>query len=217
MIGLFETMLVANGRVVQLEEHYERMAISCIALGFPLPDFRVSLDTTNEAMRCTYFPDRPLQVTAFAIPAATRARREHGRAITLDPSWKRTLPEHKTTDYDVCTRALDHAVASGADEALFVTPEGNVLEGTATNVFAVRGTTLITAPSGMLPGIVRGWVLAQGFTIEKRAPSVEEIRDGAFFTGSLTTIAPVRTIDGLPCAPPGAVFEELRARFTMLL
>jgi branched-subunit amino acid aminotransferase/4-amino-4-deoxychorismate lyase len=28
-VGLFETMLVAGGRIVQLEEHLERMARSC--------------------------------------------------------------------------------------------------------------------------------------------------------------------------------------------
>ena len=211
-LGLFETMLVANGRVVQLEEHHARMAASCVALGFPVPSpdaFRACLATTDEAVRCTYVPDRALQSTAFPIPAATRARREHGRALTLDPSWARTLPQHKTTDYDVCVRALRQAVEWGADEALFTTTEGNVLEGTATNVFAVRGTTLITAPSAVLPGIVRAWVLAQGLPIEERPPTVDEIREGAFFTGSLTTIAPLRTIDGLRCAEPGEVVAEL--------
>jgi branched-subunit amino acid aminotransferase/4-amino-4-deoxychorismate lyase len=166
------------------------------------------------AVRCTYLPDRGLECVAFPIPATTRARREHGRAIALDPSWTRALPEHKTTDYEICRRALERAVAAGADEALFVTPDGHVLEGTATNVFAVRGTTLITAPAGVLPGIVRAWVLAHaprlGLSIEERAPSAAEVREGAFFTGSLTGIAPVRVLDGEPCADASEVVAVLR-------
>lgn len=221
MTGLFETMLVVSGRVVQLEEHYARLAASCAALGLPAPSLKVFRDcivTTDKAVRCTYVPERGVECEAFPIPATTRARRKFGRAIMLDPSWRRTLPEHKTTDhYDVCRRALERAVEAGADEALFVTHDGHVLEGTATNVFAVRGTTLITAPAGVLPGIVRAWVLAHapglGFSIEERAPSVAEVREGAFFTGSLTGIAPVRVLDGAPCESPSTVVDVLREAF----
>jgi branched-subunit amino acid aminotransferase/4-amino-4-deoxychorismate lyase len=96
-----------------------------------------------------------------------------------------------------------------------VTHGAGILEGTATNIFAVRDDVLITAPinAGILPGIVRAWVLATapriGLRVEERAPAADEIREGGFFTGSLTTLSPIRTLDGHDCPPPGKAYAEL--------
>src|SRR5205085_1201342 len=80
----------------------------------------------------------------MAIPAVTLARREHGRVMLLDSTWRRALPRFKSTSYAVCALAARSAFRRGADEALFVDDGGSILEGTATNVFAVRGRTLVT-------------------------------------------------------------------------
>jgi branched-subunit amino acid aminotransferase/4-amino-4-deoxychorismate lyase len=221
--GLFETMLVAGGRVVQLDEHRRRMRASCAALGYPVVDaeaFAHAVETAVEtapdgAVRCTWRPEDGLwrlEAVSFPIPETTLLRRERGRAVTLDRSggWTltRALPQHKLLPYDVCIAGLRHAVAMGADEGLFTDAEGNVLEGTATNVFAVSGRTLITAPAGVLPGVVRDWVVAQpDFTIEERPPTHAELRRGGFLTSSLTLIAPLRVLDGEPCAISDAALE----------
>ena len=245
---LFETMLVVDGRAVHLEEHFARMRRSAEALGFPalsLDAFRETLGSvtlTGEAVRCVYRDDGTLHAEPIAIPAATLERRQNARAITLDASIERTLPEHKLVEhYAVAREALQFALGNGANEALFVEdrhsclsppssspsddgnqPEGHAgvpvlheacLEGTATNVFAVRGTTLVTAGENILPGIVRAWTLARaselGLTIEFRAPCAEELREGAFLTGSLTMLAPLRALDAQPCRAPGDAFDEL--------
>jgi len=233
-IGLFETMLVASGRVIHLEDHASRMAESCIALQFPPLDeqqFRnaatraVRVIEDESALRLTRVGvsthDWPLFATTFPLPAATRSRRENGRAITLHPSMRRALPLHKLTSYAVCALALRDAVNAGADEGLFVSKASAVLEGTATNIFAIRGTKLVTAPlsAGVLPGIVRAWVVASaaviGLSLEERPPEVSEILEGGFFTGSLTKIAPIRSLDGRPCALPGEAFGELVRRYRL--
>jgi branched-chain amino acid aminotransferase len=231
-IGLFETILVDRGRPIHIGEHYARMARSCGVLRLPLPDegaFHASVTRVcsdeEHAVRCLWVAAGSdlgdpaawaLNASAQPIPRATLARREQGRAITLAAEWSRSMPEHKTTSYLVCTLALRQAMAAGADEALFVGLDRGYLEGTATNLFAVRGTTLVTAP-GVLPGIVRGWVLAQaprlGLTVEERTPSRREILGGAFLTGSLTKRAPVRQLDGQTCAPPGDPFADLAAAY----
>ena len=220
MNALFETMLVAGGRVVQLEEHIVRMARSCRELGWPPLDddaFRTAAVAEGEAIRVLN-AQGTITATSFAVPDVTRSRRAHGRAMTLHPSVRRSLPQHKLLPhYAVCSEALRGAIAAGADEALFVTSHGGVLEGTSTNVFAVRGDVLVTAPQDVLPGIVREWVLATapaiGMRIEPRAPAAAEIRRGAFFTGSLTTLAPIRVLDGHECATPGDAYVELARRY----
>jgi len=172
------------------------------------------------AIRCVY-DGTTLTAEARPIPPRTLSRRERGRAITLDSSLARTLPEHKLVEhYAVCERALEQAFDADADEALFLTHNGRVLEGTTTNVFAVNANALVTAPENVLPGITRAWVLEQAalldIDVELRAPTLSELRDGAFLTGSLTTLAPLRLLNGEECRAPGAIFDALAERWSTL-
>jgi para-aminobenzoate synthetase / 4-amino-4-deoxychorismate lyase len=219
VIGLFETMLAMHGRIVQLDEHVARMARSCRELGWKTLDedaFRNTasyvVGTGEHAVRVVY-EQGALTATAFAIPEATRSRRMHGRAVAFDPVFVRATPQHKRLPKDLDLRQL---IPPDADEGLFVTDDGHILEGTSTNVFALRDDVLITAP-GVLPGTVRAWVLATaptlGLRIEERAPTASDVRHGAFFTGSLTTLAPIKLLDGRPCAMPGPAYAELSEMF----
>lgn len=190
-MNVFETMLVIGGRIVQLDEHVARMGQPCRQVAFD-----AIRDDEEHAIRVVY-EDGRLTATAFTIPEITRSRRVHGRVVTLPASITRPMPQFKRYPEDLHLR---HLIPDGADEALFVTPDGDVLEGTSTNVFALRDDTLITAPDGVLPGIVRGRVLARapklGFRIEYRPPTVDDLLHGGFLTSSLTTLAPIRTLNG---------------------
>lgn len=234
-LGLFETILAIDGRAVLAEEHFERLASSASVLGFP-PPARAAFDdaiapllagqTGEQAIRCTYIAAEGWQLFASTgpIPPATRSRRELGRAILLDRSFSRALPQHKLTSYAPCIIALRRAQDAGADEALFVAADGGILEGTSTNVFAVAGDRLgdrlITAPvsAGILPGVTRTWVLRTartlGIDVEERVPTLDELHRGSFFTGSLTTIAAIRFIDGAPCDAAAPVMAALADRWT---
>jgi branched-subunit amino acid aminotransferase/4-amino-4-deoxychorismate lyase len=232
-LGLFETMLVLRGRVVQLDEHFRRMAASAEELRFPAPSERVFRKAASEAvahartsgeaaLRVLYVEDTTLWrliATVSAIPAATLRRRKGARVITLDPGLSRALPHHKLTSYAASIVGLRQALAEGADEGLFLDRRGRVLEGTATNVFAITGSTLITAPATapILPGIVRASVLDRaadlGLDVIQRPPTVEELRNGSFLTSSLTTLAPISRVDGVACRAPGRVFSKLRRHF----
>jgi branched-subunit amino acid aminotransferase/4-amino-4-deoxychorismate lyase len=232
-LGLFETMLLTRGYIVMPEEHLARMSRSCESLGFPPPDeelFRSEVRRAAEgaddeaALRVLYVASSASEWTLAAeshpIPPLTLARREHASAITLDSSFARALPEHKMTSYAACVIGLRKAAAVGANEALFVNGDG-VLEGTATNVFAVTKDSLITASANVLPGIVRAWVLEIAHTnriaIEERAPAIDELRAGAFLTGSLTGVVALESIDGVPCEAPGEIFDVLSSAARALL
>ncbi|HXI13653.1 MAG TPA: aminotransferase class IV [Thermoanaerobaculia bacterium] len=235
-MGLFETMLVVDGTVIQLREHCSRMARSSVALGFPTLDESSFREAALHAVRgvkgeCAVRVIRVaggtgewlLHASMFQVPCATMSRRERGFATTLDSSTTRSLPQHKMTSYAVCTLALRDAVAEGADEALFTMGDSAILEGTGSNVFALQAATLVTAPvsAGILPGIIRDWVLATaplaGLAIEERPPTTSEIEAGSFFTGSLTKLAPVRALNGRKCVSPGEPFFDLVRRYEQLI
>ncbi|HEX8255774.1 MAG TPA: aminotransferase class IV, partial [Thermoanaerobaculia bacterium] len=113
--------------------------------------------------------------------------------------------------------------AAGADEGLFTTPAGHVLEGTATNVFATTADRLITAPlaAGVLPGTIRAWLITEarrlGIDIEERPPTIDEVTAGALLTGSLTGVVPLRMLDGRACGDATAAMQRLMERWTSFL
>jgi branched-chain amino acid aminotransferase len=242
-VGLFETLLAIRGRAIQPAEHFARLAASATSLGFPPPSTKVFFSAIESAakevrsfdeaaVRCLYIAtgkelDDPsawlLAATASPIPAVTQQRRALGRLVTLDRDLSRALPRHKSTSYAVCAVALRQAVARGADEGAFVTAAGLVLEGTSTNLLALAGDRLITAPvaAGILPGVVRAWVLDRarqlGLVCEERPPSAAELMAGSFMTSSLTLLTPIRALNGSPCTPPGPAFAELERRYAEVL
>ena len=71
------------------------------------------------------------------------------------------LSRHKTTSYLANLMAWREASAEGAEEALFLTPDGEIAEGTRSNFFAVVGGVLVTPrlETNILPGIARAKVL----------------------------------------------------------
>lgn len=225
-------MLVLRGRVVDPKHHFLRMFASAEALGFPLPDGEEFIRVTkpvvgsvageSEAvLRCYWLAvsEREWQFAASAssIPPLTRKRRRGATLAVLDRSFVRSLPEHKLTSWAVCDVALSKATRLGANEALFLDEKGRVLEGTATNVFAIAGGKLVTAPDDVLPGIVRQWVLENaemvGLTVVLRPPTIDELLGSGFVTGSLTTLAPIVEVGGVRAKKPPAEFEELRTLY----
>lgn len=92
----------------------------------------------------------------------------------------------------------------GLDEAILLTHEGNVSEGSGENIFLVAGGRLITPPpaEGILVGITRNTImeLAQkefGIeTIERRIPRSELYSaEECFMTGTAAHVTPVIEID----------------------
>lgn len=237
-MGLFETVLVVRGRPVLLDAHLERLFASCEAFGFTPPDrARLAKQLVRAASSAAESREAALRVAWLAtsddlrdemswsavasigtIPRGTLARRRRGRVVVLDAGYVRSLPQHKTTSYLPCILALREAQARGADEALFVDGKGRILEGSTTNVFAVDGTRLITAPvsAGLLPGITRAWVIDaardMGVRVVERALTRDALLAGSFMTGSLTTIAPIREVDGVRCAE-AKIVTDLQRRF----
>jgi branched-subunit amino acid aminotransferase/4-amino-4-deoxychorismate lyase len=77
------------------------------------------------------------------------------------------LLRHKTTRRDLYEKAL--AAARDADEVVFLNERDEVCEGARTNIFVERDGALLTPPvsCGLLPGVLRADLLAQGKAQEK--------------------------------------------------
>ena len=235
-VGFFETLWVVDGRVVFFDEHFSRLRTSCRSLRVPSPALsrvrtaaRAALRAARRAgefgMRWSYLAagrdlDDPRSwrffATLFPIPPEILRKRKGVRAVLLPREWERTTPRWKTIDYRASIAGGRLAKRLAAEEGIFLDARGRVREGTMTNVFALSGDRALTAPvsSGILPGVVRGWVIGNagrvGLRVEERPFPPALLGKGAFLTSSLTGIAALKSLDGRTCETPGEAFSNLR-------
>ena len=131
-----------------------------------------------------------------------------------------SLGRHKTTSRLAYHLARDEARAARADETLLVTPRGEVLEGSVSNLFAVFSGFIRTPPlaAGILPGITRAWVidacavlcleLLEGPIQKEDLAAAQEL----FLTNSVQEVVPVAELCGRP-VPEQAIGLRLREAY----
>jgi para-aminobenzoate synthetase/4-amino-4-deoxychorismate lyase len=85
---------------------------------------------------------------------------------------------HKTTHRRVYEQALQAAQADGFDEALLLNEEGEVTEGTYSNLFVREGDTLFTPPvsCGLLAGVYRDYVLGTQDQARERVLTPDDLQ-----------------------------------------
>src|SRR2546425_11885923 len=159
--GLIETMRVRDGRIPVLERHLARRRQSLGELGLPKPSQDVAVlvkpfAATGDAVLRVEVRDGRASVTVRDLGAL-------GPPAVVSASERHQPYPHKTTERDCFTEAAQEAEVAEADDALLLTHEGWVAEGTAWNVFWWEGDALCTPALDLaiLPGIGRARVLEQ--------------------------------------------------------
>ncbi len=116
------------------------------------------------------------------------------------------------------------ALKAGYDEAVLLSPAGNVVQGTGENIFIVQGRTLITPPvqEGLLQGLTRDSVMTiardQGYEVVEHALVRTDLyfADEAFFTGTAAEIVPIAEMDDrqIGTGKPGPISKEIMEIFS---
>jgi branched-chain amino acid aminotransferase len=115
---------------------------------------------------------------------------------------------------------------AGADDALFLTIDGYLSEGTTSNIFLVRrgldGQVELATPSlecAILPGTTRSWLLAWGGRVGLRsvetllAPAELLAAEEAFLSSSVAGVLPLTRFEAAPIGTgtPGPWTRRARA------
>ena len=99
--------------------------------------------------------------------------------------------------------AVSEANRAGYDEAILLTAEGFVADGSGENVFAIKNGVITTPPlsTSILPGITRDCIIqiAQDLGYEVREANLIRsdlyLADEAFMTGTAAEVTPLRSVD----------------------
>jgi branched-chain amino acid aminotransferase len=215
---------------LDLLPHYERIVRSARVLFMAVPYTPQQMaDATLELLRRDRLQEdvyiRPLiyksseligvrlhnldaDFTIFAIPFGKYIDTEVGVRAQVS-SWRRTddnaIPARSkiTGAYVNSALAKSEAQLNGFDEAIVLTQDGHVSEGSAENLFLVRGGILITPPvtDNVLEGITRKRLMSvandMGIAVIERSIDRTElyIADEIFLCGTGAQVSPVIEVD----------------------
>ena len=165
------------------------------------------------------------EITIFAVPFGQYIDTEGGIRAQVS-TWRRTddnaIPARGkiTGAYVNGALAKSEAQLNGFDEAIVLTADGHVSEGSAENLFIVKGGVLITPPvtDNILEGITRRRLLEiardeLGVATTERTIDRTELytADEVFLCGTGAQISPVIEIDrrAVGSGRPGPITREL--------
>jgi len=232
--GIFETILALHGTPHALGAHLDRFERSAGMLDLPLPD-RAQIERAVRAAasdlaelpgpgavklvmtRGVEGADVPTVWVLGSVGDDPTADHRNGLAvITLDRGYRHDVAETspwllqgaKTLSYAVNKAALREAARRGADDVLFLSSDGYVLEGPTSSLIARIDGEYLTPPATL--GILPGTTQADLFTILEahgERTRVAELRtedlarlDAAWLCSSVRGAAPLRSLDGTALA-----------------
>ena len=242
--GVFETISIGRGRAQATEPHLGRLARSAAMLEMPEPDLDAWRETVYalaeelrdvpEAFAKLVYTrgvegqDRPTGwVFAEASPDHAATRRDGIRVTLLDRGYAHDvvstapwlLQGAKTLSYAVNRAAVREAHRRGADDVLFLSSDGFLLEGPTANLVLRRGDRLTTPATSL--GILSGTTQADAFSFARSrglTTSYElltrdalEDADALWLLSSVRHAAPIRAVDGVPKPIDAAFTADLNA------
>jgi D-alanine transaminase len=224
--SVYEVVRVYGGRPFEMNRHLRRMRASLEVVGIEFPglddlaesavsllkrggqsDALIYMQVSSGAVLRAHLRPAGLTPTSVAmlLPAAPVPPKwlTSGSSAITYPDQRWAMCYVKTTMLLVNTAAKRQAVASGADDAIFVR-DGFITEASAANVFAVFDGVLWTPAKSnyILHGITREVVLEiaaklgipceEGPISAAKLPLAQEV----FLTGTAQELVPVTTLDG---------------------
>jgi len=211
--GLIETMRARGGRIPWLERHLTRLRESLAGLDLAAPPddlaplLRAAAGWRDQVVR--------LEVRAGRAEITTRPVAANGSMGVVVAAEPHAPYPHKTTAREQFGRAFAAARRTGADDALLVTREGHVAEGTAWSLFWWDGGNRLCTPAadlGILPGIGRARVMELADAQEVRVPVSALAGCSLFLVNAVRGIVEIGTLQG-KAVPKDARTAELSRGF----
>ncbi len=215
--GVYETLRVNSKQIFFLKDHLERLMESARIIGLDHPFTENAIKVSiNELIEKNNAETCNLKMLLIGAPTKEEARlfiiclnplfpdkklyRDGTEVITYP--YERIFPRAKTMN--MLQSYLSYRIAKqvGAYDALFLNRNGHITEGTRTNFFCLKKSTIITPPEkDILHGVTRKAIikvaLTNGYNLEEREVSVGDVlkSDGAFLSSTSSKIIPIKAID----------------------
>ena len=210
--GVFEVIRLYAGRPFALGDHLDRLERSAAAIALPVD--REAIETELTPLLAEHGDgDAQLRLIVtrggrrILLIEALAARAESVALATVSYEPTVILNRVKSLSYAANMHATRIAAERGADEAVFVTVGGTVLEPPTSTVFWAGADGMLKTPSldvPILDSITRDRLLG-ALAVEEGEFAVDDLRSAseAFLASTTREVQPVRAIDGRELAWPG--------------
>jgi branched-chain amino acid aminotransferase len=235
--GIFDFFKAIKGEAIFIEDHLDRFESSAQKMHLIVPESRDTLraailkiidknshPTLGVKMVLTggysedgYAPAPQSNLIILGKPFVAQNPVKPQKLMTV--KFQRELPDIKTTNYLTPIWNLGKMRAMGADDVLYHN-DGCILESSRSNVFIIKGKTVVTPKTDILYGISRKHILeraAREFEVEQRPISLAELftADEVFLSSSTKRVAPVIGVDD--CVFSGGVVGKITSRISELM
>lgn len=213
---IYEVIRIIEGKPLFLKEHVDRMnkSIKIINLErtFEYSEIESMIQTIvkeynikDNNVKIAFYKDAEEYIAVYLTdshyPLKDKYKEGYKAVLVYE---ERETPNAKIIDNELRNLINDIIKNEGVDECIYVSENGELLEGSRTNVFFIKGNTVVTASDeGVLLGTTRKKILdiciKERIAIQKRTLRIEELAffDAVFMTGTSIDVMPVNEIGDL--------------------
>lgn len=235
--SVYEVVRLMDGKVLFLEDHFERLKVSANLRGF-FPDLDMiefkqkitELSTANSIRNGNVkfvmnMVDGKQNWMFSFIPHHYPSETDYKNGVPVGLLFaERENPTAKLIQNSVRELANRLIKDENLYEVLLVDKGGNITEGSRSNVFFVKDSVFYTAPSHLvLNGITRVKVLQclvnLGFVVQEKAINVDEMNDfdAAFITGTSPKVLPISRVGEVKFQSENIVVKKLMEDYNLLI
>ncbi len=186
--GLFETMRMHKGKIINAAFHFERLFGGMRVLGFEIPSYFSSayfIDTVNKLLsKNSILQNARIRLMAFrgdegifdvennstnfiieTFPLPEKIElNEEGLVVDVFPDSGKSCDKFsnlKSNNYLSSVMAARFAKKNNLDDAIILNSFGRICESSIANIFIIEDQKIITPPlsEGCVAGVIRRWML----------------------------------------------------------
>ena len=237
--NLYEVVRVIRGRVLFLEDHFARVKNSAemlkLKVWYDEKTLRENLKMLIHANKLQFGnikfvfhfekENNGNYFFAYQVPYNYPTQEEYNFGINLlTHQYQRPQPNVKNWMPDFKNSIADLKEKNEVYEILLVNDEGLITEGSQTNFFMIRGSTIITPPKNLiLPGVTRKYVFRickeNNIEVKEEAFKISDLfkTQTAFITGTSPKILPVSEIDGKKFLVKNHILQKLISGYDTII
>lgn len=215
--SVYESLIYKNKILKDPDDHLERFLESAkrlrLAHDFNKADILQSIrilveknDDINGTIKLQLIGGQNPLLFAFITPLPVYPAKYYTDGVkVVSYTGERIMPRVKSNCLLLNYLASRYSSENDALDALLVNRDGNALEGSRCNLFAIKEKSLFTAGDNVLFGVTRAHVIekarSMGFSVKYRELLLEDLKsafyDEVFITSTSMGAIPVRMIDDI--------------------
>jgi len=222
--GLFETMKVKEGRILLLDQHYQRLLNGSLLLGLePLTSEQFTGAVLDLCQRNGHSASARVRLTVFrgemgqddavqnyiiqSWPLEKAAEKPGGLVLGTFPKGRKAcdgLSHLKSNNYLLYSMAAMYARNHGWDDCLVLNSRERIADSSIANLFYVMRDTIYTPPlsEGGVGGVMREWLIRAlseaGFRVIEKPVAPEDLLmvDEVFLSNAIRGVRRVGHFSG---------------------